>query len=58
LVCSISDGYASGAAFSGWRERVEPPTYQPLVLAAPHTWLLRDGWMKHPLISVHETPQL
>nr|HEX4315197.1 transposase [Kofleriaceae bacterium] len=52
------DPYASGATFRGWRERVAPPTYEPLVLAAPHTWLLREGWMKHPLISIHETPKL
>nr|HEX4316986.1 transposase [Kofleriaceae bacterium] len=52
------DPYASGAGFSGWRERVAPPSYEPLVLAAPHTWLLREGWMKHPLISIHETPKL
>jgi hypothetical protein len=24
---------------------VAPPSYEPLVLAAPHTWLLREGWM-------------
>ena len=35
----------------GWREG-----YDPLVVYAPRTWLLREGWMKHGRIDCNEVP--
>jgi REP element-mobilizing transposase RayT len=57
------DPYANGIAFDGWKERVEsglhyqrPETYQPFVTWFPKTWLLREGWKRHGLVSVYEVP--
>ncbi len=54
------DPYSSGITF-GWKERDEvgllyrpPATYSALITWLPKTWLLREGWMRHGLISVHE----
>ena len=32
------------------------PTYEPLPVWEPKTWLLREGWKKHGLISSKEIP--
>jgi REP element-mobilizing transposase RayT len=45
------DRYSSGVAFGGWAERdgvpfAWPTGFEPLPIAAPTTWLLRDGWRR------------
>ncbi|MEO8553483.1 MAG: hypothetical protein ABI678_26095, partial [Kofleriaceae bacterium] len=55
------DPYSSALAFGGWKEwagepiRVKRGFRGPLVWL-PQTWLLRVGWMRHGLISIHEVP--
>jgi putative transposase len=49
------DPYTSGAWFDGWRRPVSSPTSaNPCV--APLTWLLRFGWRRHGLVSMHPDP--
>ena len=58
------DPFSSGALFFGWKELEGSPilwplrpTYQPLIVLRPKTWLLAKGWHQHhPLISTHEVP--
>ena len=58
------DPFSSGALFTGWKELEGspvlwslPPTYQPLLVFRPRTWLLANGWRQfHPLISLFEVP--
>jgi putative transposase len=57
------DWYSSGAMFPDWKERGTkgfalrgPPELPPMVVGAPETWLLRDGWKKHGPISCREVP--
>jgi putative transposase len=57
------DWYSSGAMFPGWKEQGSkglllrgPPELQPMVVGAPRTWLLREGWKKHGAISCREVP--
>ncbi len=58
------DPFSSGAVFFGWKELEDspilwplPPTYLPLIVFRPRTWLLARGWQEHyPLISVREVP--
>ncbi len=57
------DPFSSGALFHGWKEleRAEVfwplrPTYEPLVMYLPKTWLLREGWRLHGLIKATEVP--
>jgi putative transposase len=57
------DPFSSGIQFAGWKEmerevvyRRPPPTYEALVVWLPKTWLLRDGWRRHGLISLDEVP--
>jgi REP element-mobilizing transposase RayT len=57
------DPFSSGVGFSGWRELEgattlwkPPPTYQALCVWLPKTWLLREGWTRHGLVSTHEVP--
>jgi hypothetical protein len=33
-----------------------PPTYYPMLVWRPRTWLLRNWDRFYPLISVHEIP--
>ena len=47
------DWFSSAAMFPGWAEYGDepflwrgPPTYDPLVVYQPRTWLLREGWMR------------
>ena len=49
--------------FPGWAEYGDevflwrgPPTYDPLVVYQPATWLLREGWKKAGSVSCHEVP--
>jgi hypothetical protein len=58
------DWYSTAVMFSGWAEYGEqpsfwrgPPTYEPLVVYQPRTWLLREGYKRGgPPISVREVP--
>ena len=58
------DPFSSGAVFPGWRELEDSPflwplrpTYHPLIVFRPRTWLLAKGWQAHhPLISTREVP--
>jgi REP element-mobilizing transposase RayT len=57
------DWFSSAAMFTGWAEygdepflRRGPPTYDPLVVYQPKTWLLREGWKKSGSISCREVP--
>lgn len=57
------DPYSNGWQFDGWKEREDkwfafkpPPEYLSLLTWFPKTWLLREGWRRHGLISVEEIP--
>ena len=57
------DWFSSAWSFPDWAEDVNepffhppPPTYEPLLVRRPTTWLLRTGWKKHGLISYREVP--
>jgi REP element-mobilizing transposase RayT len=59
-----ADPFSSGPVFFGWKELEGSPflwplrpTYHPLIVLRPRTWLLAKGWQEHhPLISVREIP--
>jgi len=57
------DWYSSSATFTGWTEYGDepllmrvPPTYEPLIVYQPRTWLLRTGWTLAGPISWHAVP--
>jgi REP element-mobilizing transposase RayT len=57
------DPFSNAIDFPGWKERDDSPflyrpprSYQQLVTWLPKTWLLREGWKKHGMISVFEVP--
>ena len=57
------DPFSTGLWFPGWKERAEAPLlYKPpasyvwMMTWLPKTWLLREGWKKHPLVSLREVP--
>jgi len=57
------DPYSSGALFPGWKELEDspffwplPPTYLPLIVRRPRTWLLQNWNRFYPPISVREVP--
>jgi Transposase IS200 like len=57
------DWFSTAAMFPGWAEYGNepflwrgPPTYDPLVVYQPRTWLLREGWKRSGPISCHEVP--
>ena len=57
------DPYSSAIAFPDWKEREgspilyrPPANYLALVTWRSRTWLLREGWKRHGLISVFEVP--
>ena len=57
------DLFSSGWSFPDWAELIDdpmfhppPPTYEPLLVRPPTTWLLLVGWKRHGLISYHEVP--
>ena len=61
----VIDPFATGWCFDGWRERADSPfvwrlraTYEPIPVYLPRTWLLREGWRRHGLISTHEVPSV
>jgi len=53
------DTYSSAPWFDGFRERFTVRGLEAVVrpIALPHTWLLRTGWRRLGLLSVHEMPQ-
>ncbi len=52
------DPCSSGFWFTGWRGRPAlPPADVRSPVAAPRTWLGRDGWQRHGLIAIGETPR-
>jgi hypothetical protein len=56
---AMLDPYSTAIRFTGWKEVPRfavPVGYEPLPAAAPETWLLRVGWRRHGLVSVHEVP--
>ncbi|CAN5798315.1 hypothetical protein BH11MYX2_BH11MYX2_14980 [soil metagenome] len=58
----LVDKFSTGVRFDGWKERAgrgrfaSPTGYVELNVWEPRTWLLREGWRKHGLISVYERP--
>jgi len=57
------DPFSTGVMFWGWRELGDspmlyraPPTYRGLWFWLPKTWLLREAWTRHGLVSTHEVP--
>jgi hypothetical protein len=55
--------FSSGVWFDGWRRPPDPraPQVRALlaeerVTAAPASWLLRQGWRRHGLVDLAETP--
>jgi REP element-mobilizing transposase RayT len=57
------DWFSTAIMFPGWAEYGDavflwrgPPTYDPLVVYQPRTWMLREGWAKSGSISCHEVP--
>ena len=58
------DPFSTAITFPGWEEYGDrpflwrgPPTYDPLVVYLPKTWLLREGYKRGgPPISVREVP--
>ena len=57
------DPFSSGPVFFGWKELEGspvlwplPPTYLPLLVWRPRTWLLRNWDRFYPPISVREVP--
>ncbi len=62
LSCNV-DPFSSGLAFRGWKVFADPsfswsapPTYEPLVVWEPKTWLLREGWLMYGRIDFREVP--
>jgi REP element-mobilizing transposase RayT len=52
------DPCSSGWWFDGWRHRPAlPPPGVRSPVAAPRTWLARDGWRHYGLIGLDERPQ-
>src|SRR5882724_7967351 len=60
------DWFSSAAMFPDWVEYGDaaflwrgPPSYEPLQVYRPQTWLLREGWRKHSTtISCREVPSM
>ena len=54
------DPFSSAIWFAGFEERTQPiaipPEYEPARVAAPHSWLLREGYKRAAPISVYEVP--
>ena len=59
------DPFSSAYTFPGWAEYGDavflwpmPPTYEPLLVCRPHTWLLREGYLRGgPPISLADVPR-
>ena len=54
---SCPDAYSSGVWFDGWRDwRQRSGREESSPVKAPKSWLRSEGWRKHGLIRVGETP--
>mgnify|MGYP000750608648 CR=1 FL=1 len=59
------DPFSSAYAFTDWAEYRDaaflwpmPATYEPLLVCRPHTWLLREGYLRGgPRLSLEEIPR-
>jgi putative transposase len=49
------DPYSSGPWFDGWKQGIVLMSCGPAMPA--RTWLLREGWRKHGLIRIQESPR-
>jgi hypothetical protein len=59
----LVDPYSSGISFADWKELEESDVmwpireaYEPIVVRRPESWLLREGWKRHGMISAREVP--
>ncbi len=52
------DPFSSAAAFDGWVEAGLCRNTRGDVVESPGSWLLRIGWRRHGLLSIHERQQL
>jgi REP-associated tyrosine transposase len=59
----LVDPFSTGWSFTGWRERCDEPSlwkvrdrYEPIPVHGPRTWMLREGWKRHGLVSLYEVP--
>jgi hypothetical protein len=57
------DPYSTALAFDGWKQREHhilrmrvPDGYDGPLTWLPKTWLLREGWRRHGLLSIYEVP--
>jgi REP element-mobilizing transposase RayT len=50
------DPYSSGPWFDGWLEKHEVASPSPVVRA--RSWLLQEGWRRHGLIGLGESPKV
>jgi REP element-mobilizing transposase RayT len=48
------DPYSSGPWFDGWKQRLVLASDGPAARA--RTWLLREGWRRHGLVGIQESP--
>jgi REP element-mobilizing transposase RayT len=61
----LVDPFSSGISFPGWKELEQHafmwpvrPTYDPLVVRRPASWLLTEGWKVHGgTISARDVPR-
>ena len=52
------DPFSSGRAFDGWLEADLCRNRAPDDVESPRSWLLRTGWRRHGLLSIHERPRV
>lgn len=59
----LVDPFSTGILFPGWSELAERdwmwpmrPTYDPLVVRRPESWLLKEGWKLCGSISARDVP--
>ena len=57
------DPFSSAISFTGWRELARrstlwrpPPSYEPLCVQRPRSWLLATGWQRSGTISTRDIP--
>jgi len=53
------DYFCSGWWFDGWREKTKITGLEKWLVPVTRarTWLLKQGWRKHRLISLYEAPK-
>lgn len=52
----LMDRYSSAARFDGWRENPKVYGMERIPVTRARTWLMKIGWRRHRLISLHEIP--